>query len=624
MKSQEAKLGYQSADDPFKFILSTAKADRVGDVVDQDWDLRDFKKNPVALFNHSHDKIIGTWENVGVVKGQLEAHLKLAKAGTSALVDEIRSLVEQRILKAVSVGAKSKAIKKIQGAMTGFRYSRNLLLEASLCAVPTNADALISKSITPELRAILTKQHQDPRQNPPRQRDKIMKTMAEQILAAQAANADIDVQIDTLKSIAETEDRNMDAGELAQYETLMDTRDTNDSLIKSLERDEARAASNAVPVTPQATPLQKALLNPGDKREKGSLMFGAIGNMLKAHILMTSPMAISADSYRGDKDMMAMTKAVSAPAMTNVTGWAEELVQQGYGDFMELLKAVSVYPKVPGMRHTFDAYGKITIPTRDGTKQLNGDFVAEGAPIPVKQTAFKAAVLTPKKLAVISTFTREIARRSTPAIEGIIRQAILDDTAEVLDKKFLDATAASTVRPAGLQKIAGTSTAASSGNTAANILTDIKAAVAPIVAANMGNQAVWIMNPIHRIGLGSIMLANGAFLFRDELNSGLFAGFPVITSNNVPVGDVFLVDARALTFANDFGPEFTVSNQATLHMEDDVAIVKPIVDSAGTPVVASPVRSLFQTDTFGIKMVQGIDWAEFQPGGVFYLSAVAW
>jgi hypothetical protein len=56
-------------------------------------------------------------------------------------------------------------------------------------------------------------------------------------------------------------------------------------------------------------------------------------------------------------------------------------------------------------------------------------------------------------MAVISTFTREIAEHSTPAIEGLIREAILRDTAVALDAVPLDNNAATVIRPAGLRLV---------------------------------------------------------------------------------------------------------------------------------------------------------------------------
>jgi len=629
---QHTKTGKQSSDNPYKFIMSTDTVDRMGDVVQQDWDLREFGRNPIALFNHSAHMVIGTWDHVKIEGGRLVGHLKLAKQGTSRIVDEIRSLLEQRILTAVSVGFTSKAAKPLnpKKPYQGQHLSKNTLLECSLVSVPANSEALLARGLSPELRAMLNSGQATP--IPFKQAKKM--TLAEQIAARKAAIETVNASIDKLKSGADTEMRDMTADEISEYDTLLDQRDTAAANIKALERDLGDSAARAAQAP--AKPIDvKAIVNVGEKREKGHLLFGALGNMLKGHILHQSADQVSAENYKSDKEMAAMTNAITKasidPAMTTVPEWAGDLVQQGFGDFMDLLKPVSVLPRVPGARHVFGRNGSIKIPARADSPMINGDWVAEGAPIPVKKLGFTSIELKPKKVGVISTYTREILMASNPQIEAIIRQGMLDDTAQVLDTTFLDANAATAVRPQGLKSVAGTQTAASTGKTAANILTDIGVATSALIAAHMGNSAVWIMNPAHRIGLSGVMLANGAFLFRDEVNAGTFAGYPLIMSNNVPKGDVFLVDANALTFANNFGPEFSISNQATLHMEDDVTKVAPIVD-AGTGTagatavddVANPVRSLFQTDTYGIRMVWGLDWAAVRAKGVFYLSAVAW
>jgi phage head maturation protease len=87
------------------FVLSDATVDRYGDIVEPDgWNLKWFKGNPIALFGHNNSFPIGTWENVRVESGKLIARLKLAARGTSARIDELISLVEQGVLRAVSVG----------------------------------------------------------------------------------------------------------------------------------------------------------------------------------------------------------------------------------------------------------------------------------------------------------------------------------------------------------------------------------------------------------------------------------------------------------------------------------------------------------------------------------------
>lgn len=140
------KVGHQDPNDPLKFILSTADVDRMGDIVDQDhWQLADFKKNPIALFMHDHKAPIGVWKNVRVEGGKLVGYLQLAKEGTSEFIDGIRSLVEQKILKAVSVGFSVKDYERMvddEGYTTGYRLLSPSLHEASLVSVPANQNAL--------------------------------------------------------------------------------------------------------------------------------------------------------------------------------------------------------------------------------------------------------------------------------------------------------------------------------------------------------------------------------------------------------------------------------------------------------------------------------------------------
>lgn len=140
--------GTQSQDDPFEFIMSDESVDRVGDVIRASgWDLTDFQKNPVALLGHDHSKPIGVWENVRVTGNKLMGRLKLAKQGTSAEIDTIRSLVEQRILRAVSVGFQPVEAKPMKEKAGGYEYIKQKLHECSLVAVPANANALaIAKS----------------------------------------------------------------------------------------------------------------------------------------------------------------------------------------------------------------------------------------------------------------------------------------------------------------------------------------------------------------------------------------------------------------------------------------------------------------------------------------------
>jgi phage head maturation protease len=78
---------------------------------------------------------------------KLIGRLKLAAKGTSQRIDEIISLVEQGVLKAVSVGFRPIDREPMSDGR-GLRYKRQELLETSVVSVPANPAALaVAKSM---------------------------------------------------------------------------------------------------------------------------------------------------------------------------------------------------------------------------------------------------------------------------------------------------------------------------------------------------------------------------------------------------------------------------------------------------------------------------------------------
>jgi HK97 family phage prohead protease len=146
------KSGHQSEADPFEFVLSDESVDRMGDVIRASgWSLTAFKSNPIALFGHDHNSILGVWENVRVEGKQLMGRLKMAKEGTSPLVDTVRSLIEQRILKAVSVGFQPIEAEPCKSG-GGYDFIKSALHEVSVVAVPANPNALaVAKALSPDI-----------------------------------------------------------------------------------------------------------------------------------------------------------------------------------------------------------------------------------------------------------------------------------------------------------------------------------------------------------------------------------------------------------------------------------------------------------------------------------------
>jgi HK97 family phage major capsid protein len=319
-----------------------------------------------------------------------------------------------------------------------------------------------------------------------------------------------------------------------------------------------------------------------------------------------------------------VTRSASAPALTTVTGWAAELAQTVYTALMPLLMPNGLLPRLAakGLTLAFGTAGRISIPTRSRTPTLAGSFVGEGLPIPVRQGAFTSQLLTPKKMAVITTWTREMNDHSTPAIEGLLREAIQQDTAVAVDSVLIDANPATVIRPAGLLNGVSVTTATSGGGIAA-LIGDITGLVNAIAASTFGNvrNPAWLMNPTDVLRASLATAANtGVFPFRDEVGRGTLNTIPIIDSSTVPAKTVILVDAADFVMAGGGAPRMEMSDQATLHMEDTT----PLELVASPSTVAAPQRSLFQTDSLALRMVLPLNWVQRRAGTVAWTQNVTW
>jgi HK97 family phage major capsid protein len=339
-------------------------------------------------------------------------------------------------------------------------------------------------------------------------------------------------------------------------------------------------------------------------------------------------MQIAEERYGHDEAAKAVigivSKAAQNPAMTSVTGWAAELVRDGYMGFMDMLKPESVLPRLSLNTFTFDGYQSLKIPMRNpaATPNLAGAFRAEGAPIRVGALSLGSMTLTPKSLGVIGTFSMELFERSTPNIEQVIREAMISDTAVALDNAFLGNAAGSATQPAGiLNGLAAGNTAASAGATSANIVADLRGRMQAMATANMGRRPVWIMNPARAWGLQLALTAAGTPLF-PEMANGTLLGVPVVTSTTVPAATVFLIDCAEVFFAGG-APQFMGSDVATIHEEDTTPLA--ITSGAqGSAVAATPVRSLYQTNSAALRTLWNIDWQVARAGSIQTITAAAW
>jgi len=143
--------------DTVSFIASTAAEDRMGDVINQNgWQLDNYKKNPIILFGHDHDKPIGRATNVYMKNGNLAIDVEFAPEEVDPFAAKIGRMVKAGFLKAVSVGFRPLDMKPIK---SGYEFLKSELLEVSVVSVPANQEAIaFAKSFATEdeLRRLFT------------------------------------------------------------------------------------------------------------------------------------------------------------------------------------------------------------------------------------------------------------------------------------------------------------------------------------------------------------------------------------------------------------------------------------------------------------------------------------
>ena len=96
--------------------------------------------------------------------------------------------------------------------------------------------------------------------------------------------------------------------------------------------------------------------------------------------------------------------------------------------------------------------------------------------------------------------------------------------------------------------------------------------------------------------------------------------YPVLSSSILAAGTVIALASNALVSAVDPIPRIQTGTQGAFHMED--ATPAPIVAEDGT--LAAPVRSLWQTDSIGLRMILQVAWAMRASNGVAWTQGVAW
>jgi hypothetical protein len=95
--------------------------------------------------------------------------------------------------------------------------------------------------------------------------------------------------------------------------------------------------------------------------------------------------------------------------------------------------------------------------------------------------------------------------------------------------------------------------------------------------------------------------------------------WPILTSASLAARTVIAVAAAAIVSATDGAPQIDARSETALHLADPAA---EIVTAGGSR--ATPVGSVFQTDSIALRMRLPIAWALRDARGLAWMSNVNW
>lgn len=298
----------------------------------------------------------------------------------------------------------------------------------------------------------------------------------------------------------------------------------------------------------------------------------------------------------GDEVQDLVTKATLGT--TTDAGFAASLVTENrlVGEFVDMLRAATVFDQLTGFRNVpFNS--KIPSQLTGGT----ASWVGEGAPKPLTNPTYGEVEIKEHKLAAITVYTQELMRRSDPAVDILVRDDLIEASKTLIDNTFLDAGAATAVRPAGV--LNGVTATPNTGTTAANYEADLLSLVNSFVTANLSlDGSYFVMSETRAAQISLLRDALGNTYFQGMALRGTrtLMGIPVITSQTV--GDkIILVKTSEILLAQDGGVDVSYSDQATL------------VDGGTT-------HHLWQENKFAVRVEKFITWAKRRPIAAAFLD----
>jgi hypothetical protein len=299
----------------------------------------------------------------------------------------------------------------------------------------------------------------------------------------------------------------------------------------------------------------------------------------------------ASNEWPDDRVATLLTRAAVSPTSTSNAAVLTEVASV----FLESMRAHSAGAELlnRSLQLTFGNAAAIKLPTMAPGIAA---FIGEGQPIPTKSFATTGPEMKPHKLACICELSNEVL--GSPNAESLTRAALIETAAAGLDAVLFDDQPGDAIRPPGLRNNVA---AVPPSDPAPDAWRKDIGAITGAVARAVAGPIIVIAAPEQSaaIPLGEI-------------------SHEILVSNALPKGMIVAVSTNALAAALD-PPRIDSGPMSTIHEADPAA---ELADIGG--ILATPVRSAFQTDTQALRIRLPVSWALRAPNAVAWITTTAW
>lgn len=289
---------------------------------------------------------------------------------------------------------------------------------------------------------------------------------------------------------------------------------------------------------------------------------------------------------------------------TEAGNWGESLVdyQNLTSEFIELVREKTVVDKLAGQMRSVPF--NIKMPTQTAASVVG--WVGEAQPKPATNPNFGTTKLGFSKVAGIVVLSDELVRFSNPKADRLVRDDLVESTAQFVDSEFFDPTKAEADEsPASV--LNDVTAITPTGTDAAAYDADLNSLITQVTDSGLGLEgAYWIMGETRAATMSGLRDALGRKYFEGMELSGQrnLKGLPVLTSGSVKDKIVLIIPSQIL-LADDDQIDFEVSTEATINF--------------GTKDVPNLVH-MYQENLSAIRAERFIRWKKRRAAAAGYIQ----